>query len=142
MPQLENLQIDFTFPVPNCDVERQLTHTPITTHITLPNLRLFVFQGVSAYLEAVVCRITTPRLKNLYILFFNQLSFSVPRLVQFMDTTENMRFNNATIMFQDKQIHVLMYSGEAGMYAFIVTIKCWQLDWQVSSAVQIGRAHV
>jgi hypothetical protein len=85
MPQLENLAIVFSFPVPNHDVERQLTHTPITTHITLPNLRLFWFRGVSAYLEAVVCRITTPRLERLRIQFFKQLTFSVPRLPQFVN---------------------------------------------------------
>ena len=41
MPQQEILDIHFTFSVPDRDVERQPTHTPITTHITLPNLRLF-----------------------------------------------------------------------------------------------------
>ena len=60
MPQLESFEIAFSFPVPNRDAERQLTHTPVTTHITLPNLRLFWFRGVCAYLEAVVCRITAP----------------------------------------------------------------------------------
>jgi len=52
MPQLEMIAIAiaFTFPVPNRDVEGQLTHTPITTPITLPNLRWFWFQGVGAYL--------------------------------------------------------------------------------------------
>ncbi|KAI0274444.1 hypothetical protein BGY98DRAFT_935856 [Russula aff. rugulosa BPL654] len=90
MPQLEILEIGFAFPVPNRDVERQLTHTPITTHITLPNLRLFWFRGVSAYLEAILCRITTPRLKNLRIRLFKQLTFSVPRLMQFTNTTENL----------------------------------------------------
>jgi hypothetical protein len=54
MPQLESLAITFTFPVPD-HVERQLIHTPITTRITLPNLRLFWFGGISAYLEAVLC---------------------------------------------------------------------------------------
>jgi hypothetical protein len=49
MPQLESLEIAFTFPVPNRAVQRQLTQTPITTHITLPNLRRFGFRGVSAY---------------------------------------------------------------------------------------------
>jgi hypothetical protein len=34
MLQLESLEIAFQFPVPNRDVERQLTHTPITTHYT------------------------------------------------------------------------------------------------------------
>jgi hypothetical protein len=64
MLQLESLEIAFLFPVPNRDVERQLTRTPITTHITLPNLRMFWFRGVSAYLEAVLCRITTPASKT------------------------------------------------------------------------------
>ena len=80
MPQLETLLIVFSFPVPNRDVEtwRQLTHTPITTSITLPNLRWFRFEGVSAYLETIVCQITTPRLERLQVDFFKQLTFSVP----------------------------------------------------------------
>ena len=142
MPLLENLEIAFRFPVPNRDVERQLTHTPITTHITLPNLRLFWFRGVSAYLEAVVCRITTPRLESLKIQFFKQLTFSLPRLVQFMNTTENLRFDDVVILFQDNQIHVLMSFREADTYAFIVTVDCWQLDWQASSVVQISNALI
>ena len=77
MPQLENLQINLRFPIPNRDVEGQLTHTPITTHITLPNLRLFLFRGISAYLEAFICRITTPRLEYLQIQLFKQLTFSI-----------------------------------------------------------------
>ncbi|KAI0268569.1 hypothetical protein BGY98DRAFT_1101433 [Russula aff. rugulosa BPL654] len=104
-PQLESLQIAFSFPVPNRDVERQLTHTPITTHITLPNLRLFQFRGVSAYLEAVICRITTPRLETLEIRLFNQLTFSVPRLLQFMNIV-NVGFNNAEFEFKDKEVNV------------------------------------
>jgi hypothetical protein len=104
MPQLENFGIGFSFPVPNRDVERQLTHTPITTHITLPNLRFFRFRGVSAYLEAVVCRMVTPRLERVQILFFNQLTFSVPRLPQFVNTTVNLRFDDAVIAFKDKQL--------------------------------------
>ncbi|KAI0275735.1 hypothetical protein BGY98DRAFT_37853 [Russula aff. rugulosa BPL654] len=109
MPQLESLVIFFSLPVPNRDVERQLTHTPITTHVTLPNLRLFWFRGVSAYLEAVVCRITTPRLEMLQIQLFKQLTFSVPRLVQFLNTTENIWFDNAVFTFGDKRVVVVMF---------------------------------
>ena len=138
MPHLESFAVLFSFPVPNRDVERQLTHTPIMTHITLPNLRLFWFRGVSAYLEAVVCRITAPRLGKLQIRLFNQLTFSVPHLGQFMNTTENLRFDNVVIMFKEKNIDVLMYFREAKTYAFGVTVDCWHLDWQVSSMVQIS----
>ena len=140
MPQLESLEIAFSFPVTNRDVERQLTHTPITTHVTLPNLRLFRFQGVSAYLEAVVCRITTPRLKTLQIRLFKQLTFSFPRLPQFMNTAENLRFDNAEIKFKNKGIFVGMFPREADTYVFYVNIRCWHLDWQVSSVAQISNA--
>ena len=140
MSQLETLEIAFGFPVPNRDVERQLLHSPITTHITLPNLHLFWFRGVSAYLEAVLCRITTPRLENLSIRLFKQPTFSIPCLVQFMNSTENLVFDGAVIIFQDRSIHVMMYLREASKYTFRITVECWHLDWQVSSAAQISNA--
>ena len=141
MPQLENLLIFFTFSVPNRDIERQLTHTPITTHISLPNLRLFWFRGVSAYLESVVCRIATPRVENLYIRFFKQLTFSVPRLVLFTNTAENLRFYNAEIAFLDERVYVAMYFHKADTYSpFMVRVDCLHLDWQLSSMTQISSA--
>jgi hypothetical protein len=138
IPQLERLAIYFAFPVPNRDVGRQLTHTPITTPITLPNLRLFEFEGVSAYVEAVVCRIATPRLETVQIRLFKQLTFSVPRLAQFMSTTENLRVDNAVISFGHKKVDMRMFSREAEICAFVVCINCWHLDWQVSSVAQIS----
>ena len=140
MPQLESLEVAFTFAVPSRDVERQLTHTPITTHITLPNLRFFGFRGVSAYLEAVVCRITAPRLRKLQIRLFNQLTFSVPRLVQFMNTTEDLMFDGAVIIFMDKYIDLRMFFSEADMYVLAVLVDCRHFDWQVSSVAQISNA--
>ena len=138
MPHLESLAIAFVFPVPNHEVERQLTHTPITTQITLPNLRLFWLRGVSAYLEAVVRRVTAPRLERLQILLFKQLTFSIPHLPQFMNITENFRFDEAEVSFQNDRASVVMYFREANIYSFVVGVLCWHLDWQVSSVVQIS----
>ena len=133
--------IGFRFPVPNRDVERQLMHTPITTRVTLPNLHRFWFVGVSAYLESVVHRITTPRLEKLQIVFYNQLTFSVPRLLQFMNATDSLRFESAKFMFSKEQVAVVVYPrGEAEMYASSIWVCCWHLDWQVSSAAQISNA--
>jgi hypothetical protein len=101
---------------------------------------LFWFRSVSAYLEAVVCRITTPRLENLQIGLSKQLTFSVPRLAQFMNTTETLRFDNAVIKFNDKQVNVLVFLREADTYAFGGAVDCWHLDWQVSSVAQISTA--
>ena len=134
------LIVEFAFPVPNCDIERQLMHTPITTPVTLPNLRYFKFQGVSTYLEALVHRITTPRLEKLQIVFFNQLMFSVSRLFQFVNATENLRFKSAKFKISDKGVDVEVYPYEgAEMYGLSIatSIDCSHLDWQVSSVEQI-----
>ena len=137
MPQLEGLSISFTFPVSNRDMERQLIHTPIMTNTTLPNLRSFWFRGVSAYLDAAVCQITAPLLDKLHICLFEQLTFFVPRLGQFMNTTKYLRFNIAVITFKDMEAIVLMYHHEADTYAACVTVDCPHLDRQVSSVAQI-----
>jgi hypothetical protein len=136
MPQLETLTIAFNFPVPNRDVERHFMRTPITTYVTLPNLRMFIFRGVSAYLEAVVRRITTPRLEKLGIEFFNQLTFSVPHLIQFMNTTENLRFDSSEVMFSGHDVHLRVYREEDKAYVLSISVFCWHLDWQVSFVAQ------
>ena len=138
IPQLEMLMVTFFSPVSNRDVERQLTHAPITTPIALPNLHYLVFEGLKTYLEALVHWITTPRLEKLQIFFFNQLTFSVTHLLQFLNATENLPFKSAKLNFSDEQLDVEVYPHEkAEMYALSVTVNCWHLDWQVSIAVQI-----
>ena len=138
IPQLESLSIVFFFPVPNRDAERQHIHTPIMTSFTLPNLRFLRFQGIRSYLEALLHRISTPRLERFRIDFFNQLTFSVPRLLQFLNTTENLRFKSAKIEFSDNDVDVEMYPDEeAEMYTLSIAVNGLHLDWQVSSAAQI-----
>jgi hypothetical protein len=92
-------------------------------------------------LEALFHQISTPRLEKLQILFFNQLTYSVMRLLQFVNTTESLRFNSAKFKFSDKDVDMDVYSHEeAEMYALSITIDCWHLDWQVSSAAQIYKS--
>jgi hypothetical protein len=89
-------------------------------------------------LEALVHRITAPRLEKLEIAFYNQLTFSVPRLLQFMNTTENLWFDKAEFEFDDGGVFVSGYSRGGEMRALYITVRCWHLDWQVSSAAQIS----
>jgi hypothetical protein len=138
MPQLETLLVEFSFPVPNRDVEMPPTHTPVMTSVTFPNLRSFLFRGVSAYLEAVVRRISTPRLEKLGIKFFEQLTFSVPRLLHFMNTTENLGFDSAKFEFYRDEVYVKVYPHEeTGTCPLSIVVGCWHLDWQVSSVAKI-----
>ena len=139
MPQLETLVISFSFPVPNRDVQRQVMRAPIV----LPKLRSFELRGVSAYVEAVVRRITAPRLEKLGFQFFKQLTFSVPSLLQFMGTTENLRFNSAKFDFSTDSVHVkLCLREEAEAFALSMFVDCWHLDWQISSVAQIFNSLV
>ena len=140
LPQLETLDVAFTFAVPNRDVERQLTHTSITTRITLPNLRRFWFQGVSVYLEEVLCRITIPRLKNLRTRLFKQLVYSDP---QFVNTTENLEFDDdAVITLERRFIDVDMLFREADTVTctFGVWVDWPRYHWRVYSVARISNA--
>ncbi|KAI0247549.1 hypothetical protein BJV78DRAFT_909858 [Lactifluus subvellereus] len=137
MPQLEILVIRFYSPLPNRDVERQLLDTPIVTHITLPNLRVFSFKGVSAYLEGLLARISAPVL-SLQIELFNQVTFTVPRLLQFMGTSETLSFSTVQLAFDNDFAQLVAFTLRGQwFYPFRLQIMCRHLDWQVSSATQI-----
>ena len=141
MPHLETLVISFHFPVCSRHVGGQFTHMAITTLVTLPNLRLFSFKGVTPYLEALLYRISAPRVERLEIKFFNHLTFFVPRLLHFLGTAENLRFKTVEFWFSDKKVDVRVYPHEeADTYALIIIVDCCHLDWQVSSTAQIFNA--
>ena len=142
MPQLEMLLIFFYFPVPNRDVERQLMRAPLVTHVTLPNLNSFFLKTVRVYSEAVLSRITAPRLQDFQICFFKQPTFSVPQLLPFMGRTENLRFGRARFYFYTERVYVLFNPPETEIQvtSFSINVDCWHLDWQVFSVAQIFNA--
>jgi hypothetical protein len=138
LPHLGVLEIGFRSPISKRDIERQLLQSPVTTHITLPNLHRFGFMGVSIYLEALLPHVTIPLLETLIVHFFNQLTFSVPRLLQFMTTAENLRFDSAGLLFYHEAVAVFLYPNvEAEIFNFTVDVSCGHLDWQVTSVAQI-----
>ena len=141
LPQLQNLTITFSSPVPNREIERHMLQTTNITHTTvttLPNLQVFHFGGDSAYLEALLSYVNAPLLKRLSVTFFNQLSFSVPHLGQFVTTAENIRFNKVDFLFCHKAVAVFMYlSASAPLPTLYIRVDCEHLDWQVSSMAQI-----
>ena len=138
MPQLETLIVFFLLPLRDHDAVRQLTHTLIIMPVTLPNLHRFTFKGVSSYLEALLHRITTPRLEKFEVTFFNQLTFFVPHLLQFKNPTANLRFDAVRFNFSDDGVGVAFALGEYfDMFIVAIIVECWHLDWQVSSVAQI-----
>ena len=138
MPQLETLGIVFHSPVSKRHIERQLLNTPIMAHVTLPSLQWFGFKGASAYLEALLPRMTTPILEKLQILFFNQLTYPVPHLLQFINTAETLTFRRARIAFDEEGVSIRVYPHQgAKLYTLYVEVGCKPIDWQVASAAHI-----
>jgi hypothetical protein len=137
-PQLETLVIHFHAPLPNRDVTRQLSNTPFTTNVTLPHLRLFSFRGVSAYLEGLLSRISAPSLNSLDVQFFNQLTFSVPCLLHFMQTSGGLGFSSIELTFYDDLVVLVSDPHRSWQQRPLrLQILCRHLDWQVATAAQI-----
>jgi hypothetical protein len=138
MPQLEWLMIAFHSPLPNRDVVSQLLDIPITTHVTLLNLHTFAFRGVTAYLEGLLARISTPALSVLHVYFFHQLTFTIPRLLQSIQTSENLIFDAFELIFGSNSVGLITDPHrKRSKRPLYWQIKCSHFDWQVASAIQI-----
>jgi len=124
MPQLETLGINFHSPVPNREVKRELLRRPLTTRVTLPNLRWFGFKGASAYLEALLPCMTAPLLAKLQVLFFTQVTFHLPRLLQFLNTAENLRFGSATLIFTEEWLSARVYTNTEAKIVRSTNFQC------------------
>ena len=140
MPQLETLNISL-FIRPDSDGERQLTHPPVMTPVTLPNLRHFLYQGyISTYLDTLVHHITPfPKKLELHfsVDFSNENMLSVPRVVLSMKTKWNW-FESAKLKFSNWQASVMVYPRvEVEIYALNVTVESYDIDWLVSYVAQV-----
>ena len=137
MPRLQTLEISFHSPIASHHVEK-MSYIPLTTHVILPNLRWFGFQGASAYLEALLPRIAMPLLEKLQIVFFNQLSFVIPHLVKFIGAIENLKSRSAAFWFQRRAVIMATFSHEGAKgHAFYMKVLCHHFDWQVAISAQI-----
>jgi hypothetical protein len=138
MPQLETLGIGFRSRTHNTDAERQLLLMPIMTRVSLPNLRWFGFGGISAYLEALLPQLLTPRLEKLQIWFISQPSYPVPHLMQSLGTAENIRFSSTSLMFHEEFVSLTAYPHEeARIYACYIRTYCRDRDLQVEFVAEI-----
>ena len=140
MPQLVALGIFFNSYNPSGNIQRQLLRTPITTRVTLPDLRALGFQGASAYLEALLPWVTIPLLDTLQVYFFNQPTYPIPHLQQFMSTARNLRLKTATLTFREDYLYVTAYPRkESKMYTLSMMLGDRHLNQQVASAIQVFR---
>jgi len=123
MHHLQSFAIHFDAPRFDDDVREQ---SLIMTHVTLPNLRSFGFEGKSAYLEALLPHITTPLLEKLYIRPLEQRELSVPHLLQFVITTENLTgwLRSAVLRFTTWDASVELYP-DVGAQTYSLCLCIW-----------------
>ena len=142
LPQLEELSIQFSAPIPRPSVEMELLGEK-GTPVILPNLKTLKFRGVSAYLESLVAQIMTPLLERLDITFFNRIAFTLPHLSHFISITEGLKLPAAEVFFSHLEVFIIMthhISPSPG--PFSLSVKCRQLDWQIDCAAQICSALI
>ena len=131
VPHLKFLSIGFKSPRSHPD---RIGLLP-PTRAVLPNLADFNFEGVSEYMEELVARIDTPKLKRLEIYFFMDVMIHIPQLREFIARTETIRpLNPAMISFSSFFVNLVLgsYLGVAELM-----ISCRDPDWQVSLMAQV-----
>jgi hypothetical protein len=139
LTNLQLLWLDFQSPL-SCP-DRESRRPPPPTRNVLPVLTTFWFKGVPEYVEDLMTRIDSPRLKVLNITFFNQVVFDTPQFTQFIHRTPTLKpLEKARIIFQGHAVSVNLsqvspQASDDGRLS--VEILCREFDWQVSSVEQV-----
>jgi hypothetical protein len=135
--RLRSLRLEFQFPRSRLDWTSR--RPPPLTRSVLSNLLYFRFKGDSEYLDDLLARIDAPRLGDLYMIFFNQIVFDTPHLIQFICRTPRLKaFEKARVTFDGGAATVNLSSLTSGHGELQVYILCRELDWQVSSLEQVS----
>jgi hypothetical protein len=150
MPQLEELTVGFSIPLPRPRAEEKLLPPPTTPSTTLPSLKRLEFRGVGAYLESLIAHINVPLLERLDTTLFNQLTFTFQHLSHLIQTTEALKHPFAKLAFNSEEgVSFILGPGPRaklgdgdgdGDGAFNFRVICTQLEWQTNAATHICSA--
>ncbi|KAH9165389.1 hypothetical protein EDB89DRAFT_2010364 [Lactarius sanguifluus] len=140
MPFLQILSISFlsTVPRPGFRGERVLPRGH-AARIELPGLTQLIYRGVSAYIEALLSRIRSPRIEDVDIALFNQLTLDVPRTCEFVRELESLRPTRARIDFAEDSVHIIVsapHSAASSPDVFL-SVSCARFDFQVAATAQL-----
>ena len=137
MPQLEILWIRFDPSSSGDHVDLDLTHMDNATRITLPHLRFFEFCGFNTYSEVLLSRITAPHLESVSITFWEEWTYSVPYLLQFMSTSDDLRLGGAVLSFNSGGARLSVYPNETARVSVFDLFIAGGPGRKVSNAAQI-----
>ena len=136
LTRLVAFELQFESPQSSPDMENQ--RPPPPTSSILPALTLLLFKGVNEYLEDLVTRIDTPRLRRLEATFFNDIEFHTPELIRFVSRSSTLRAPiKSYVSFDNRTALIKLQPRASNVEYFQVTISCREPDWQLSSLAQI-----
>jgi hypothetical protein len=138
-------RLDLEFESPQSCPDWQTRRPPPSKRSILPALGEFSFKGVTEYLEELVTRVDTPRLKHMFITFFNQIDFDCPRFAQFINRTSTLVLRTLKTLNYDAHVEFdsstasvkLRCRTESSFGNIQITISCREPDWQLSSIEQV-----
>src|SRR5258708_6882197 len=135
LTRLEFLLLDFKSSPPR-SLPDLGSPPPPPTRAVHPSLTRLSFSGVSKYLEDLMSRIDAPRLDDLDITFFFQLSFDTPQLAQFISRTPQLNVRDkAYVAFSS--LGAFFSLPRTYDRRLELKISCRQSDWQVLSMTQV-----
>jgi hypothetical protein len=137
LPRLTSLtELTLGFHSPRSRPDRTTLRPPLPTPYILPVLAYFRFNGDNEYFDDLMTHIDAPQLNRLYITFFNDIVFYIPQFFKFIYRTPRLKApKEAHVTFDG---HTAMFRLKSASYEILnVEISCRELDWQVSSLVQI-----
>ena len=125
----------FEFHSPQSSPDQETRRLPPPTRSVLPALEIFSFKGVNEYLEELP-RIDTPRLDHLSTMFFNDIDFDIPELIQFITLTFEA-LEDVHVVFGGRTAWVTLQRRASFFADVTVEISCSAPDWQLSALAQI-----
>jgi len=139
-PKLKFLEISFRHPISNLGQESSPLRPHSPTRVVLPALTEFQFRGDNAYLENLIARIDAPNIEQFGITLFDQPTFELPQLAEFIGRTERMESSphrTSIWLLWERGFSITHYFGHPSSgTTFRLEISCDELARQV---ILLGR---
>ena len=135
MTQLETLSLHFISYPPR---RNYLSLPPFPQdRVLLPAITHFKYRGISKYLDILVARIDTPRLRDINFTFFSQPTLDALQLGLFINRIELWGSPPLADIISSGDTISITFSQPGTSTRLGLQISCEQLDWQLSSSSQI-----
>jgi CHAT domain-containing protein len=135
MSRLQMLHVHFLSPTSHSDPMESTYSSPDPANLRF--LKYFEFYGGSTYLEQLSDGIIAPA-KYIYISYFNDLEFNIPKLVKFLGRAKTPSFRvEATVYYSATDISIT-FSQQETPCRLAFRIPCRRFDWQMFAITEIS----